>query len=225
MNFQDMKEESLEQLSVYKEKIQESAVYIQIKERYDQLNPKQQKYVNIGSILLIAYIVLSIPLGSLSEANSKIEKYKEEKKLLANFKKAQEAASTAPRPQKPQDGNRLSRNLRSLFEKEGLNKDQIGNADAFTENNTGQFPEIPKEASITGVKASLKQLNIKQLVDILKKVETQSTPSKMTHLNITPTADKAGFFDVAFELRGFDLPIEEVKQEETSKRSRRRRGK
>lgn len=224
MNFEDIKEESLEQLNVYKEKIQESSIYIQIKEKYDQLNPKQQKYVNIGSILVVTYLVLSIPLGSLSEANNKIERYKAEKKLLANFKKAQEAASTAPRPQKPQDGNRLSRNLKSLFEKEGLSKDQIGEADAFTEDNTGQFPEIPKEANITGVKAKLNQINIKQLVDVLKKVETQSAPSKMTHLKINPTAEKAGFYDVAFELRGFDLPVEEVKQEEPT-RSRRRRGK
>ena len=87
MNLDDLKEQFLEQLNAYKERIQDTPVYNQIKERYDDLPPRNQKLVLISGILLVSYIVLSIPFGSLGEASNKIEKYESTKSTLASLRK------------------------------------------------------------------------------------------------------------------------------------------
>lgn len=224
MNFEDIKEQSVEQLKAYWEKIKESTAYIQLKERYDQLNPRQQKWVNIGSVLLIFYFVISIPLGFLDEAANKEKKFKATTALHKNLVKTKDKLANAPQARRVVESGRLSRNLKDYFQKEGFTKDQITQNESFKEENKGQIPEAPGDAIITGVKIALKQLNLKQVVSVLHNAEKKAKPGIMTHVNITPTSEKAGYFDLGFEIRNFEIPkVEEPKEEPRRRRSRKKR--
>ena len=224
MNLDDLKEQFLEQLNAYKERIQDTPVYNQIKERYDDLPPRNQKLVLISGILLVSYIVLSIPFGSLGEASNKIEKYESTKSTLASLRKVSDQLSAIPNPPAAPASSSLSNSIKSMILSEGVSEEQILSAQTFSEENTGQFNSVPKAAEITGVRLSLKKLNIKQITSLLYKAQRQARPAKITHLKMSPEGSEAGFFNLNFEIRGFNLPAEEAPQEEPrgSRRSRRR---
>ncbi|MEC9284139.1 MAG: hypothetical protein VX642_15595 [Bdellovibrionota bacterium] len=225
MNLDDIKEQFFEQLNAYKERIQDTPAYNQIKERYDDLPPRNQKIVLISGGLLVIYIVLSIPLGSLSEASSKIDKYESTKSTLASLRKVSDQMSAIPNPPSAPASSSLSNSIKSMILSEGIAEDQIASTQSFSEENTGQFKSVPKSAEITGVRVSLKKLNIKQITSLLYKAQRQSRPAKITHLQMNPEGSEAGFFNLNFEIRGFNLNFEEAPKEEAkgSRRSRRRK--
>lgn len=222
MNFEDIKEQLQDQLKASLEKIKDSTLYIQLKERYDQLSPKNQKYLNIASAILVFYFIISIPISFLNEANTSIEKYKAQKELLARLVKTKEMKDNTPPMASPIEASRLSRNIESYLTKEGFKKEQITKTENFKEDNKGQFPDAPKDAIISGVKVALKQINLKQFVDVIYNTQRQARPGKMTHLKMSPNAEKAGFFDIEFEIRNFEVPVEETPKAEPRKRRRRK---
>ena len=225
MAFEELKEQWLEQWQQSKEKIQDSALYQQLKERYDDLPPKQQKILQISGLVIICYLVLSIPLGSLQQASDNISQYFEVRATLQQLRDKIKEKDELPQSNAEISGMRMMSSLKALLEKEGLGESQISQTENFEETNTGQFAGVPTEAKISGLRWQLKQLNLRQITNITFTAQRQLRPAKITKLHIQPTPDKAGFFDLSAEARIFALPVTEemAESEETDSKKGRRK--
>jgi hypothetical protein len=88
VNLEDTREQLKENLKILLDRIQESSVFIQIKEKFENLNPNMQSLVIVGAIALVLGSLLIMPLDTLSMSNQSLEEFETKRAITRELWRA-----------------------------------------------------------------------------------------------------------------------------------------
>ncbi|MFK8137737.1 MAG: hypothetical protein AB8E15_05175 [Bdellovibrionales bacterium] len=222
MNLQDLKEQLIEQSQQLWEKIQESSLYTQLKEKFDQLPIKTQRMVMAGVGVLLAVSIISIPVGFFDDADTDIANFEDTKRTYVRLMNLGRDQQAAPRIQKGATSSSLVSRAKSIFEEKALTEEQIVKVESFQSKVSELADYIPSEAQAKGLLVELTKLTLPQVVDLSHRIQRLDRVSKISDLNIAQIPGEAGYYSLTMKLTNYF--IEEAPEEEESGKSKRRRG-
>ncbi|MCC7405615.1 MAG: hypothetical protein IT288_14545 [Bdellovibrionales bacterium] len=222
INIDDLKDKATESLNRLKETIQESSVYNTLRERYETLPAATQKAVVMGSAGLVVMILLSIPWSFLSSSSDFVSQFEESRDLIRGLLKTRSMAKGTPLPRGMSAGEIESR-ARTMLTSAGLLESQIGSTLPLPQGDP-QSGLAPSSVLQQGVRVELKQLNLRQIIDVGYELQNLDPSVKMTGLEIQATAEDPHYFTVAFKLISFSLPEPEENPEAKEPPARGKKG-
>lgn len=185
-------------------RIQETSIYMTLRERFESLNPQIQKLVVLGSILtLVFFLFYWIPYSYVSSSMDHMTNFEENRELIRDLLKASASMQEAsPLPQSASASALTSQITRSLEEFQ-LSPEQLGGVQPIMDKVTDLAPDVIEQV---GASVSLKKLNLDQFVNISHKLQTLGNGVKMIGLDIQENASASHYFDVIYRIASFSIP-------------------
>ena len=222
MNLDDLKDQTKEQFEQASRKVQDSSLYIALKEKYDILSPTVQKVVLALGGLTLLFIVLLIPLSFLMSASDSVDQFTSTRKLTRDFIKTQRELKQGPSIPPSTGVSFLQRRVQSILEDNRLLEDQILNVAPSAAKSSDLTPKgIESKALIV----ELSKINLRQIVDIGYRLQTMSPSAKLTHMQVNANPEDDHYYDVNYEVTAYKVPVEKVEPENNKKSRKKRRRK
>lgn len=222
MAFEGLIDQIKEKFSEAKEQIQESPLYNNLKEKYDNLEPRAQKALLIGFFSVLFLVFASIPYSYFSSSGVYTQAFKEDRDLLRELLRAsvyaQEAATPSPPPV-----NQIISSIRGRLSNSRLLDEQIGSITQIDASTIGQAL-VPEGITQEGVLIQLKQLNLRQVNEIGVQMKGIHPAVKMAGLEMKASSEDPEYYDVSFKLIRYSLPAPDSTGQESPPRRGGRRG-
>lgn len=187
-------------------RVQESAWYISLSDRYMSLNPSQQKLALFASITVFLLLVLFYPFTMLTSSYDNLSQYDAKRELIRDMFRVYRESSAQPDLPTPPTGPGLKSAIDSVLSQSHLLPEQIISVSESSSN--GSLMPAAVTASVYDVK--LAKLNLKQIVDIGSSLVAISESIKMTDLSMIANASDTRYFDVSYKLSSLNVPAAEV---------------
>ncbi|MFN8944584.1 MAG: hypothetical protein ACK5WZ_08170 [Pseudobdellovibrionaceae bacterium] len=101
MAFEDLKEKITNQAKNIWDSIQDSSVYIDLRDRFENLSPVMQKVVLGAAATTLSLVILSFPYGSLISSDEFKTQFEDTRKLTQDLLKAARESSNIPQVPPP----------------------------------------------------------------------------------------------------------------------------
>lgn len=219
MTLDDLKERLATEAKQTWEKIRESALYNQMRDRYDNLTPVKQKLTIAGSVALITLLIFSVPYSAYNVAQENVAQFEEKRSVIRELLKVSREASEVPNIPEPP----------ALDALKGMADNQIKNANLSPEQirsvavTAADSRLIPANLSSGGLEVSLAKLNLRQVVDLGYQLQAINPSVKVQDLIITATQEDAHYFNATYKLIALAVPSAPAPEpEEPPARGRRK---
>ncbi len=201
---EDLKEQISSEAKQRWEQIQDSSLFIQMKERYENLTPPAQKATVAGIAVVFSLIMFSIPWGYFSASSESVAAFEDQRQLIRDLLKVSRESHEVPDIPVPPDLNALRMQIDGVLQSARLVPEQIKG----TENSADAVHLIPGNLSQGALNVSLAQLNLRQVVDIGHSLQSISSSVKMTDMRMEANAKDARYFDVVYRLVILSVPTQ-----------------
>ncbi len=201
-SFEDIKEQIQNTLKNQWEQFQESSLYIQVKERYENLTPAMQKLTLWGSAALAILIVLSLPISYYSESATYVSEFEEKRQLVRDLLKTSRESQESPDLAVPPSMEQLKSQVDAQIQSARLVPEQI----LGTQIIPASSKLIPNTLSEGTLKISLAKLNLKQLIDLGYQLQSLNPSVKMLDLQIEANRLDPRYFDVTYKMAALAVP-------------------
>lgn len=202
MNFADILDQIKDRLKMIWDKTQESSTYQQAMEKYEDLPSTQQKMIRIGGSILLILFILSPPISSLLSSQEIIEEFERKREVTRELLQVVRDSSNAPNIPPAPDLFALQSRFQQDLQNDRLLPEQIHSIQS--DSDSGKL--IPKKLSLGSLAVNLKNLNIRQIVEIGYRLSTVAPTIKMTDLELTASPDKEGYFNFNSKLVALKTP-------------------
>lgn len=202
LNFEDIKEQVTNATANAWEQFQESSLYQQGKDRFENLTPSMQKLAVISAVAFIFLIFMSFPWSFFSTASESISEFEGKRTLIRDLLKVSREANDTPDIPVPPAIDSLKSNIESTLQAQQLLPDQILAVQTISETS----PLIPTHLAQGMLKISLAKLNLRQILDIGHKIQSISPSVKVKDLAIEANAKMPKYFDVTFKVVDLNVP-------------------
>lgn len=187
-------------------RIQETSLFMSLREKYEGLSVRVQKAIILAGSLLAVLFLLSFPYGYISTSQTSLSSFEENRELIRGLLKAS-GSLKEPSPLPPEISSEdLSALITRSLEEFHLVPEQVGGVQPVSEKVTNLVPDQVKQ---TGVSVSLKKLNIKQIVEISHRLQTLNPGTKVIGMDIKANAT-SHYFDVVYKIASFSIPTVSV---------------
>lgn len=217
MNLDDLKDQLKERADQLGRQLQDSPVYIVLKEKYDLLSVSAQKLVLAGLAAAAAFILLFPPLSMILTASEQMEEFEDNRRLARDLLNVQRELKQGPNIPTSYPLSEMESRARSILQSAGLLTEQIAQVEVVSPRIA---PIVSKAITSEAVLISLAKLNLRQIVDIGYSLQTIGPSVKLSQMKVQASADDDHYFDVLFELTSFSVPTEETETAEPQKRPR-----
>ncbi len=220
MNLSDITDQLKDRLKVGWDKVQESAAYQQAMEKYEDLPAPQQKLIRLGSGFLFILFLLSPPVSSLLSSQEAIEEFERKREVTRELLRVVRDSSNAPNiPQAP-DLFSLQNRFQQELQNDKLLPEQIYAIQA--NSDPGQI--IPRNLAMGALSVNLRDLNLRQILDIAYRMASVSPTVKMTDIELSASPDKPGYFHFNSKIVALKAPEPpKVEPEEPKDRNAKKR--
>lgn len=202
MSFEDFKEKLAGDAHTTWERIQESTAYNQLRDRYENMTPPMQKLTLVGSFVLIAFLILSVPYSTYIASTDHVGEFESKRMTIRELLKVTRESSDVPQiPQAPPAAS-IQASIEQQIKAANLLPEQIKGTQIL-ENNSNL---IPKNLTESLVQVSLAKLNIRQIVDLGFGFQNINPSVKMKDLMITANREDSRYFDVVYKLVSLAVP-------------------
>jgi hypothetical protein len=202
MAFEELRERIQSESKAQWESFQQSSLYIQVKERYENLTPVMQKVTLVGFSLFFAYLVLSIPLGYYSQSSTYVSEFEEKRQLIRDLLKSSREAQESPNLAIPPSVDSLKAQIETQIQSAKLLPEQNAGTEIL-----GEKPKmIPGNLSQGVLRVQLKKLNVRQILDLGHQFQTVNSSVKMTDLVMQANPEDPRYFDVSYKLAVLAVP-------------------
>ena len=204
----DLKEKITEFFSNLFSKVQENPTYIQLHERYRNLNPATQKLVLGAAIFLVLFTLYTVPESWVVSSHSYEDSSQTNRRLIRDLFR------TARNPviQADQFRGLGFDEMKSMVETQ-LTATQIIDSQkgAFTPV-TEPLPrnQVPSAIQQTGMAFEVKKMNLTQVVQLSQKLSALHANTKLAGVNIQADKEDPHYFNVTFTLSSLSLPMKEA---------------
>jgi len=202
MAMEEQRERLLTELKNQWEQFQGSSLYIQIKEKYENLTPLMQKLSVAGVVLILLYAIFSFPLGSFSSSSDSVTHFEETRSLIRDMLKATRESEESPGIATPPDNDFIQNRIQSELGSSHLTPEQIKGTTLINEASS----LIP--ANLVGgmFRVSLAKLNLRQAVDIGYQLQAINPSVKLADLVMIANAQDPRYYDVNYKLIVLNVP-------------------
>lgn len=223
MNLDELKDKLVSQGRASWEKIQDSSAFGQIRDHYENLTPSMQKLAVLGSITLIALLILSVPLSNFNQSSNSVDEFEGKRETIRELLKVSHESSEIPNIQQAPPAAAL----RSRIDEE------IKMAQLMPEQNKGinssasRSQLIPENLTESTLEIKLNKLNLRQVIDLGTKFQSISSSVKLKDLIVTANMEDGRFLDVVYQLVALAVPTapapppEEPQQKEKGNRNKK----
>lgn len=224
MAFEDLKDRLSEQAQGYWSRIQESSIFIQLHEKYADLNPTSQKLVIVIGSLLIALFTLMLPWSYITSSQQSIADYEMNKLILRDLHRVSRASASLEGAPPQIDPNALASRAQTQLQGMALQQEQIEKVIAVDNALGGSgIPGVPKAVQQQGIEVTLRKLNVRQVIEIGYQLLTLQPGLKMTGLTVTASSPDPHYFDAVYRVISFSLPAPPADVKPVPKRGSQRR--
>lgn len=220
MNLDDLKDKLKTEGRATWDRIQESPVYNNLRDRYENLTPVMQKLTFYGGIVAISAFVLSIPLGYFSQSQDYVTEFEGKRMTIRELLKvSRESADVPAIPQAPPIDS-IRSTVDTIIRNAGLLPEQIKGTETIDNNSR----IIPKNLTEGALQISLAKLNLRQIIDLGHQVQSINSSVKLKDMVITANREDSRYFDVVYKLISLAVPaIPEVAPDNSGKSKTRGR--
>lgn len=205
MNLDDLKDRISTEARATWDRIQESAAYNQMRDRYENMTPSMQKLTFYGGIAVATLIVLSIPYGYFSGSTDAVGEFEGKRMTIRELLKVSREASEVPAIPPAPSIDSLRSTVDSMIHSANLLPEQIKGTQSTTSSAM-----IPANLSEGGLQITLAKLNLRQVVDLGYKFSNISPSVKMSDLTMTANREDNRYFDVVYKLVALAVPAAPV---------------
>lgn len=203
MNLEDLKDKLASDARLTWERIQESAAYNQLRDRYENMTPVMQKITVVGGVILIAGLILSFPYSYYQQSQEYIGEFEGKRMTIRELLKVSRESSEVPNiPQAPPIDSVRSR-IESSISDAHLLPEQVKGTDTGASADSSV---IPKNLTDGSVQVTLAKLNLRQILDLGYQFQSISSSVKLKDLIITANRDDSRYFDAVFKLVALAVP-------------------
>ncbi len=200
------------------EKVRESSAYNQLRDRYDNLTPIKQKMAIIGSVALIALLILSVPYTSYTLAQENIGLFEEKRSVIRELLKVSREASEIPNIPEPPAMESLKEMADNQIKNANLTPEQIRSVSVVSADSK----LVPANLSSGALEVSLAKLNLRQVIDLGYQLQSINPSVKMQDLHITASLDNTHYFDAIYKLVALAVPSAPAPEPEAPARGKRK---
>lgn len=217
MNLDDLKDRLKTEGRATWDRIQESTVYNNLRDRYENLSPVMQKLTLYGGVVAASAFVLSIPLGYFSQSQEYVSDFEGKRMTIRELLKvSRESADVPAIPQAPSVDS-IRSTIDGQIRNAGLLPEQIKGTEVIDTNSR----IIPKNLTEGALQVSLAKLNLRQIIDLGYQFQAINSSVKLKDLVITANREDSRYFDVVYKLISLAVPAApEVAPEPPTKRGR-----
>ena len=219
MNLNDLKEQLANQAQDLFQKIQDSTLYQNLKEKYDDLPAEQQKIVTVLVSFILIFFVFSIPYDNWSKSVDSVVVFESRRDLMNNLttvtKEANETVVYAPAPPLGQ----IKTDMEIKLQQYQLVAEQMGTVQVDLNSTEGLIPKARQEGS---VKVPLKKLNLRQVVDIVSDLQRVHPAVKLASFKVDSHLKDPRYLDVLLDFVVIKIPQINLEPAASSENSKRR---
>jgi hypothetical protein len=214
--FEDVKDRAREIATAQWNALQETSLYIQGKEKYDDLATPAQWGVKIAAGIIVTLLTLLLPLTWLSSASDQILTFEENRTLIKDYLKTAKGLQNLPEVIPQLSTSDVKSKVDPVIQSLNLLPEQIKEVrqNTFTAEAGSQL--VPSTLTRQGVEVSLSKLNLTQSVDISHKLQSLGEGLKLIGLEIERSPQQTHYYDVKFRVVSFSIgskPVEPASKE------------
>lgn len=212
----DLKDRLIEYFQMFLSRVQESALYIQMMERYRNFNPAMQKLIVGGLIFFALFTVYLIPESFMTVATEHEESFHLNRRLIRDlFRTARNPVIRADEFKGP-DFDELKALIETQITGTQIMDSQKG---AFTPvNKPLSAKQVPGAIQQTGLAFEVRKLNLTQVVQLSQKLSALHPNTKLAGVDIQADKEDPHYFQVKFTMSSLSLPM----KDETPQRQKKR---
>ncbi len=189
------------------DKISEQAWFIQLKQKWEELDEQSRFYLKIASFASSLLFIFIIVLSSILSVRELRNNYREKTALLnmlqtVNDEMRQLKNITSVASQNAAANTPWNTYFESLLQGIGLDKSKLTISPEKTVSTKNQDPMAPKESQF---ELSLKEINIKQLIKLSYQIENGGRPVKLKNLWIDTRGEHSGWLDAKLTISAYTL--------------------
>jgi len=202
VNFADILDQIKDRFKVIWDKAQESSVYQQAMEKYEDLPSAQQRMIRIGGSILIVLFILSPPVSTYLSSQDIIQEFERKREVTRELLQVVRDSANSPNIPPAPDLFTLQTRFQQDLQTDRLLPEQIYSIQS--DSDSGKI--IPKKLSLGALSVNLKNLNLRQIIDIAYRLATVAPTIKMTELEMNASPDKPGYFNFYSKLVSLKTP-------------------
>lgn len=197
---------------------QESDTYNKLRDIYENLTPTQQKLSIVGGVALISAIILSVPVGRLSESGDRVVEFEGKRMTIRELLKVARDSSTVPNIPTAPSISSLESDIRGYIQQANLLPEQVRSVSAAAASSS----LIPNQLASGALEVQLAKLNLNQILDLGYKMQSRSQSVKLKDMVMTANNEDARYYDVTFKLIALAVPEAPAAEPEDSGKRRGR---
>ena len=183
-------------------RVQETSLYMNLREKYESLNPRAQKGIIAGILVCAGLFLFSFPYSYLSSSLDNMTTFEENRDLIRNLLKASRTLRE-PSPLPPEVSTEMmSSSITRSLDEFHLVPEQVTPVQAINEKITNMVPDQVKQNAVS---LQLKKLNLKQIVEISHRLQTLSPGTKVIGMDVREN-QASHYFDVTYRIAAFFIP-------------------
>ena len=187
------------------DQFQESDTYISLRERYDNLPPRGQKLAVFAAFFMAFLVVFSIPYAWFATSQTTVVEFEDTKDTIEDLLEVSQEVKNMPPQSLGIASSELKMRVDKILAEKGLSKEQITSVNETQFTNPQGSTLIPAQITAAGIEAHLKQLTLKQVVDIGYDLDRISPLVKVLNLEMKATEADVHFYDVQFRVSSFSV--------------------
>lgn len=205
MAFEDLKDKLQDGIAEFRNKIEESPAYHSVRERYENLSPSSQRALLLSLIAGALIFFCYIPYSYFSSSNVSVSEFNEKRGLIRQLLRASRLASQAGSVTNPPEIGTLQSTITTRLAQFSLLPEQTAGINIVSAAALGGSL-APAGIVQEGISVNLKQLNLKQVVDIGYDLQNLAQGVRLVGLSMSPTPTDTRYFDVIFQIARFSMP-------------------
>lgn len=185
-----------------KDKILESSLAQNIQDRFQNLNPSQQKLTLLILNILGACIILYFPIDHYLTSNDYTLEFEEKRILTKNLIKSHRDVNHLPDIPQPQSADMVKSIIESQLKEMNLLPEQI----RYVNITSGSSKIIPLNKLQYGIEVGVSKLNLKQITNLGSKLQSLHPALKLKDLLLTANREDGRYQDGTFKLVALNVP-------------------
>lgn len=199
---EDLKERLIGQGQQLKGQIQESPLYNQLKDRYENLTPVQQKITQAILAILTLFIVFYYPISEHGVSQSTVREFESLRQTMRELLIVHKESSEVPQIPVAPAPSQIKAVVEGHIKSAELLPEQIRSI-VETEVDSRL---IPRSLSQGALQIQLSKLNLRQIVNLASQFHGINPSVKMRELSVEANREDARYFDLLVTLVSLKVP-------------------
>jgi hypothetical protein len=204
LDFASLKDQLKDQFKDLMDRIQESSLYIELRERFELLPSRAQKAIIFIAVLLTGLFMFSFPYGNLSTSWEYEDYYADNQGLIRDLLRASSTLKeTSPLPSTGSAGAVEAR-VRQIIQELRLIPEQIGNIQVIPGANSKLATGVVNQEAIS---VQIQKLNLRQVTELSHRLQTLGAGIQPLSLQIQRSSGQTHYYDVILRVFQFSLNV------------------